>query len=375
MQVAQQRRIEASPLGPAASLTFLVYVNVQSRRARKSTPCTFIGDGFPDQHYCSKPHKRSSPFDSLTSGLSSDAPVVRQDWKRALRKGKELYDLMGDLAATQSHWDSYERLEKYGWDKTVASQPEFPKGMDSALSVEQIGSILESATEQFEEVTWSHLSRSAAKDDENRVSKPYSPTRAHYRALYCPRSGAIVSQDSISPKVAVEAEYKRRYRGGTVVPLGHQSDILARKYAHFVKCVDGKPSNLRCFFRSHVGNTTTNNVLFRALEEGDSHSGPPKWLGREFPPGASAGKGILGTPNGRGVALMLATRRAEFGLKTVRTVRIFDDEISDEQRKEYQKHSRPSLIFEIMEWIPPRAHNTQAMARETGGSTVYRARL
>ncbi|KAK4561040.1 Mitochondrial import inner membrane translocase subunit tim8 [Recurvomyces mirabilis] len=361
MQVAQHRGTTASLPGLVVFLTFLLYLYASLLRVDTAI---FGAGELGNRHHMlsqqiavqrnatapSRRRSRAAPGHSA-SRLSSNATVVEQDRKRALDKGTELYELMGDSIASQSHWTLDEQLEQRGWEKIIPRRTEFPKAMDVAVGVERFGVVVESVHDQFVE-----------------------PTRAYYRALYWTLTGVIVSQDSTSPKVAIGAESKRLYRGGTVSSLGHQSDILALEYAHLVKDVEGKSSYFRYFFRSHVGNTTTYNVLCRALE-GGYHSGPPKWPGREFDLGTPVGKAVLWTANGRGVVSMLATRRAESGLKTVRTIRVFDDGNTDEQRKEYQRHNRPSLMFEVMDRVPPQAHDTQAMAPEAGGSKAHRARL
>jgi hypothetical protein len=79
--------------------------------------------------------------------------------------------------------------------------------------------------------------------------------------------------------------------------------------------------NLKYFFRNHIINDDTKNIINEALRRtGQSLS---EWPGVEFSMTSDEGKAILGTPNGGGVAWFLVDHKKELGVKTVESVTVF----------------------------------------------------
>jgi len=70
-----------------------------------------------------------------------------------------------------------------------------------------------------------------------------------------------------------------------------------------------------------MSNEVTIEVIRRIL---GGFYGP--WPGVEVPMTDAAGLAVLGTPNGRGVAWLLATHKEQFGRRTIESVRVWSDD-------------------------------------------------
>jgi hypothetical protein len=79
-------------------------------------------------------------------------------------------------------------------------------------------------------------------------------------------------------------------------------------------------SGLNYVFRFEIANADTIKVIQRIL--GGAFR---PWPGVSVPMTDAAGLAILGTPNGRGVAWLLATHKEQFGKKTIESVTVWSD--------------------------------------------------
>lgn len=83
-------------------------------------------------------------------------------------------------------------------------------------------------------------------------------------------------------------------------------------------------SSLRYVFSSPVENAETRGIIARAM---DTAHEPPLWPGRkEYTMDSDEGKAILGSPNGRGAALLLIQHKATMGeTTTIEKVAVFGE--------------------------------------------------
>jgi hypothetical protein len=79
-------------------------------------------------------------------------------------------------------------------------------------------------------------------------------------------------------------------------------------------------SELNYVFRIEITNADTIKVIQRIL--GGAFR---PWPGVSVPMTNEAGLAMLGTPNGRGVAWLLATHKEQFGKKTIESVTVWSD--------------------------------------------------
>ena len=74
------------------------------------------------------------------------------------------------------------------------------------------------------------------------------------------------------------------------------------------------------YLQFDIVNTDTNAIIEEILSEVGGVGGFP---GDVFLMSDDTGKALLGTPNGNGQAWLLATHKAQFGAKTIESVRVF----------------------------------------------------
>ena len=83
---------------------------------------------------------------------------------------------------------------------------------------------------------------------------------------------------------------------------------------------------LKYVIRYHVVNTDTIQIIDRAAGD-ESHI---EWPGVTMPMSDEKGQAVLGTPNGAGIAYLLATHKAQLGQKTVESVLVWSQNIGAE---------------------------------------------
>ncbi|PSN75359.1 hypothetical protein BS50DRAFT_616031 [Corynespora cassiicola Philippines] len=104
--------------------------------------------------------------------------------------------------------------------------------------------------------------------------------------------------------------------------------------------------NLKYVFRTNIENETTQEVVNRILP--DFKKEKCTWPGVTFRTDSLEGRALLGTPNGAGVAWLLAQHREQLGWRVVDQVTVFqldwleEDEDPDDPDEE---RFRPTLLF------------------------------
>jgi hypothetical protein len=87
-------------------------------------------------------------------------------------------------------------------------------------------------------------------------------------------------------------------------------------------------SGLQYVFRLQMANDITMSVINTL----NGHMSHLPWPGLTFPMTELQGLAILGTPNGFGVAWLLIQHRAQFGRRTIESVRVWSDPDSGNPR-------------------------------------------
>lgn len=130
-----------------------------------------------------------------------------------------------------------------------------------------------------------------------------------------PSEGFVVAEESWSPWYQTRGEKPQRQP-----PLSAWSDVTFLTWSRFARNKK-ELRNIKYFFRWHIVNTNTKFIISEALKRtGQTLS---KWPGTEFSMTSEEGKAILGTPNGGGVAWFIVDHKDDFGVKTVKSVRVF----------------------------------------------------
>ncbi|KAF1834133.1 hypothetical protein BDW02DRAFT_499116 [Decorospora gaudefroyi] len=122
--------------------------------------------------------------------------------------------------------------------------------------------------------------------------------------------------------------------------LCHWSDVAFLQWASL--SVEGVIPDLKFVARVSISNEHTIAVLQTVLsklrkEQRAPENRLPTWPGINFPMETEEAKALLGTPNGAGIAWLLAQHKKELGHKTVETVRLW-----------YSKYvGTPNLLFHL----------------------------
>jgi hypothetical protein len=83
---------------------------------------------------------------------------------------------------------------------------------------------------------------------------------------------------------------------------------------------------LKYVIRFDVVNTATNSIVSRAVRGLFRIN----WPGVTLPMSEAKGQAVLGTPNGAGIAYLLATHKAQLGQKTVESVHVWTRAVQEE---------------------------------------------
>ncbi|ORY08187.1 hypothetical protein BCR34DRAFT_616466 [Clohesyomyces aquaticus] len=168
-------------------------------------------------------------------------------------------------------------------------------------------------------VGWKHT-RGIEKDGKN-----YRPTQATYYTVINADAGMIVAWWKFSPASQGKKQKPPIDPAKDPLPdLQHWSDVAYVLWKDECEKKEKDLSSIRYIFSSPARNPETQGLVARAM---DNTSPPPSWSGRkEFTMDTDEGKAILGSPNGRGAAMMLIQHKATMGTyTTIEKVAVFGD--------------------------------------------------
>jgi hypothetical protein len=153
----------------------------------------------------------------------------------------------------------------------------------------------------------------------------YSCTMAHIFSTLNPKAGLLIAQVNTTPENMLTGDQKKS--DAIKLPeLKHWSDVAFLQWTDL--SVEGVVPDLKFVARVSIHNDVTRTVLETVLANirkkknvGDKYL--PQWPGVTFTMESDEGNGLLGTPNGSGVAWLLAQHKKELGHKTVERVRLW----------------------------------------------------
>lgn len=138
-----------------------------------------------------------------------------------------------------------------------------------------------------------------------------------YESMYSSSAGYIIAVDSWSPKFELEKERKRKPYLPDVLPDVYRwSDIT---FIEWKTQAGARIKELHYIFQSNIMNQESKMVIERAAGGLNNL----QWPGKIFEMASSEGRAILGSPNGRGVAFLLATHKEQLGQRTVERVLVW----------------------------------------------------
>lgn len=243
---------------------------------------------------------------------------------------------------TQSLWRDFDLLEECGWDPYDVDVPDFNTELPLAAAFASMSPPISDFDLDWQAVAWHHTvqttSESCKPPDAAAVSpeKTYQvrppspahknpqpplthtqPTQAQYRNIYNVEDGVILAVANFSPNY--EGPRLDPPVTSPIVPLKQWSDVAYLQYVDKASEASVPPSNLKYVFRIQIENEDTISIMTQALE------GAPlsPWPGTKVGMSDDRGKALLSTPNGNGVAWLLAQHKAQLGVKIVTDVTMF----------------------------------------------------
>ncbi|KAK4542065.1 hypothetical protein LTR36_007096 [Oleoguttula mirabilis] len=274
-------------------------------------------------------------------------------FEKAQGNGCNYFNRLEAADAEQSQWTDWNQLALYGWHRAASQQ----FGMPPAMQGPVLGSIAngglgapppDPAVPSYDPM-WVMLDQNIGCTVGNQI---YNPSGGIYNSIMYPSHGILIANNNYSPKYMI-TKPTSHFRGGPLVPLAAWSDVQFLKWQHLCTLAGTDVRSLKYIFRSNIVNDVTRNVIFAALAKSGIKTGPPPWPGKKYSMDSEEGKALLGTPNGNGVAWILFSHRAQLGWKTIESVQLFDDTMSGSQRKFPASNSKPSLLFNVVDYVPP----------------------
>jgi hypothetical protein len=135
------------------------------------------------------------------------------------------------------------------------------------------------------------------------------------------RAGYIVAYNNFSPSYQVRFSIIR-----TLPDVKTWSDVTFVEWQEQAEASGLDIKGLKYVIRYHIVNTDTKWIIQQAAGE----SSLITWPGVNIPMSDEKGRAVLGTPNGVGIAYLLATHKAQLGQLTVESVRVWSHMIAPE---------------------------------------------
>lgn len=261
-------------------------------------------------------NRRVDPEDG--SGDINDEQLA---WDQAVRKGNILVALMnGPVDCVEpSQWTNIDDLAANGWTQEVnrATRLEEPfKSIWLELGIPRT---------DVKRIEWKHSKSSAPIGPGGMI---YRPTEAVYENIYC--KGMIIADHNFGPDNMGGRE-SPPMAASEIVPLKQWSDVTFIQYQDYCKQHETTTSSfeaclkaLRGVMRANVVGAKTREIANEALSQsgrllrGWDHRAT--WTIEE-----ESAQALLATPNGLGVAWLLAQHKAQLGHKVVTEVSVFSD--------------------------------------------------
>ena len=143
---------------------------------------------------------------------------------------------------------------------------------------------------------------------------------ARYQNVYNPKAGFIVAYNNFSPSFMV-----RNNPIKTVPDVRAWSDVTFIEWKTQAQISGQDIMGLKYVFRYEIVNPQTALVIEKAVGTFRSI----RWPGLIIPMSDERGQAILGTPNGVGVAYLLATHKAQLGEKTIESVHVWSRQVKN----------------------------------------------
>jgi hypothetical protein len=257
-----------------------------------------------------------------------ELPDPRQAYDEALTKGRRvLAEMHTDDAAQSSHLD-IAAFEQWGYSESDDTAPE-----QEAFSYLQ-GKMGVSSVDN-ERIFHVHEKPLLVK------GKHVPATNAKFFSIINPSGGMIVGVENTSPTKQLRCGRIQGWQASDMMlpKLKFWSDVVYLQWKSKAQVTD----DLKYIVRSHIVNTKTRAVAEHIVASKTGKERWPAWGDASWDMGSDEAVALLGTPNGAGVAWLLAQHRKQLGHKTIGRIRlIYNEKDPFESDREI-----PSPVFEL----------------------------
>lgn len=288
---------------------------------------------------------QTSPGSVEREPVSNPTPTIPPPpvYTTCLARGTRLLELTKSDNPTQSDFLDASEFDKWGYVRT-------PTTNDLAYFRGNFPSLFDTLCEETNVPTDEALaSGSVDRRDHTKAvtvdGAHYPPTTAYFMTMMSSELGLLIAYNNVSP---AEALYLEEIVDQPTPKLERWSD------AAFLQWIDSVPEDkvkgIKFVLRQTVVNDDTIEVIAHIMKQHGPFETPyPEWPGVEVEIESDDGKALLGTPNGRGIAWILAQHREALRWKIPTKITIFQPESC---RKYSRSLAYPSLLFRIADFTP-----------------------
>lgn len=271
-------------------------------------------------------------------------------------KGQKFLDMMqGDSESVPQSSFTREDLSKWGWSE---SQEPCNIMVNYKDMLSDFGSNSTRWSEDDKEghnvdTTMEHFKKCIVG------GTTYYATAGMFQIIANGEAGLLVASNSLSPYTSAVDNHGLPLPEDRPLPLlQNWSDLAFLHWQSLQKL--GKPNELKYVLRANIENETSTKVMseilgygvqYQELEHKPSHGCScetcrlPLWPGVTFDAGSKEGQALIGTPNGGGVAWLLAQHKEQLGVKVIDKVTLFfSTPVSEWDGTMY---SAPNMLFHI----------------------------
>ncbi|KAI5368086.1 hypothetical protein Slin15195_G032200 [Septoria linicola] len=234
---------------------------------------------------------------------------------KAAKKGEQLLSMMADCDTEASQWTRYEDLAGYGYNSRGEPLAEIATTLKPAFQQLQISS---------QSSHWTQF-RQFHDYQARPPNQRYLATGAKFLNTINYDSGVIIAEDNYGP-VFMNTLQPRPKAKDRIVPLRQWSDVIFLQWRETARTQTGGLSSLRRIehvLRDAIANQETIELMRsmigkEKLDDGD------QWPGFHYRYPDAKLKAAVGSPNGNGIAWLVAQHKAEIGMKLIDQVNIFN---------------------------------------------------
>jgi hypothetical protein len=258
----------------------------------------------------------------------------------AVSKGQRMHDITLQVSCTTSIYVYQSQLIRWGWSRSTVTHEDLGGNGYTAL----ITACLKSSGGTSQDINATVIVSDLHHDEFYLDGVKYPFTLGTNFSILNPKAGLPIASVNTTPKKMYPKGQKESEKF-KFPKLNHWFDIAFLQWASLG--ADDVDPDLKFVARVIITNCDTITVLQTVLANlpkkynlGDQFL--PRWPGVTFTMETEEGKTLLGTPNGSGIAWLLAQHKKQLGYKVGKKVQLW-----------YSITSAPNLLFHLKEIEKP----------------------